>query len=165
MGRYNLKVDVYSVAVMIMEMLGVAPAAEHSTRQSSMEAQLARAEAAFSHHFAHNVLRRMWHDDASARPSSQDCLEVIANGALLQQDVDSVRADLGQDTAPQEGGALEECYERLLGVPAASEQLQELGVESSADLKDLDREDVESIAACLKKVHGKKLQRTLGFGA
>jgi len=35
MGRYNLKVDVYAVAVMIMEMLGVAPAAEHSTRYAA----------------------------------------------------------------------------------------------------------------------------------
>lgn len=34
-GRYNLKVDVYAVAVMVMEMLGVAPAAEHSTRSAA----------------------------------------------------------------------------------------------------------------------------------
>ena len=35
MGRYNLKVDVYAVAVMVMEMLGVAPANEHTVRSGA----------------------------------------------------------------------------------------------------------------------------------
>lgn len=34
-GRYNRKVDVYSVAVMIMEMLGLPPAVTHETRSHS----------------------------------------------------------------------------------------------------------------------------------
>ena len=73
-----------------------------------------------------------------------------------------------QDAAPRaapQGGGLEDCYQRLLATPAASEQLEELGVESSEDLRDLEQAEVEALAACLKAVPGRKLLRTLGFGA
>ena len=73
-----------------------------------------------------------------------------------------------QDAAPRaelQGGALEDCYQRLLATPAAREQLEEHGVESSEDLRDLEQADVEALGACLKTVPRKKLLRTLGFGA
>ena len=71
--------------------------------------------------------------------------------------------DAAPRAAPQEG-ELEDCYQRLLATPAACEQLEEHGVESSEDLRDLEQADVEALAACLKTVPRKKLLRALGFG-
>ena len=58
---------------------------------------------------------------------------------------------------------LETCYCQLLAVETAKAQLEELGVESSEDLWDLDKEDVVDLAKFLKKVTGKKLLRILGL--
>ena len=69
-----------------------------------------------------------------------------------------------QEASPQ-GAVLEDCYQHMLRDTAASAQLDELGVESSEDLRELQEADVIALAACLKKVLASKLLRTLGFNA
>ena len=59
--------------------------------------------------------------------------------------------------------ALEECWERLCGVQAAVEEMEELGVEQAADLRELEHDDVVRLGATLKKVQRSKLMKALGM--
>lgn len=74
----------------------------------------------------------------------------------------SIGGDEGLLPSPE---TLQPHYDRLLQNPQALAMLQDLGVEESGDLLLLDPEDTEKLAACVKKVQGRKLRILLGHEA
>ena len=59
-GHYSSSVDVYSLAVMIMELLGVEPAETIMERQRNMERAVGVAERELGRRWAQELLPRMW---------------------------------------------------------------------------------------------------------
>ena len=67
-----------------------------------------------------------------------------------------------EELSDESASDLEDVYQKLLALSEAVEAMEELGVETATDLRELDEEDVIQLGAMLKKVHRNRLLRILG---
>ena len=98
----------------------------------------------------------------------KDTMDAVLQWQPHCQDSAIESTPMGNDGARGENrsmqkSTIEECWERLCAVPAAAEEMAELGVEEADDLNELDPADVIKLGAMIKKVQRNKLIKALGM--